>query len=125
MAFFNLFLSLTFATVLPWAADQGVDTDGPPPPAIGAALFVGVVVQVVCTGLLAAAVLRAGAYSRWTGWLLSASTALAILSAVLPAELARSAAAITLFAAFGLIGLQLTAGTVRMTPADDARPFVA
>lgn len=125
VAFFNLFLSLTFATVLPWAADQGVDIDGPPPPAIGAALFVGVLVQIVCTGLLAAWVLRSGVYSRWSGWLLLAGTALAILSAVPLAEIARSAAAITLFAAFGLIGLQLAAGTVRKTPTDDVRPLVA
>lgn len=125
VAFVNLFLSLTFAAVLPWAADQGVNIDGPPPPAIGAALFVGVLVQIVCTGLLAAWVLRSGGYSRWSGWLLLASTALAILSAVPLAQIARYAAAITLFAAFALIGLQLAAGTVRKTPTDDVRPLVA
>jgi hypothetical protein len=126
VAFVNLFLSLTFAIVLPWAADQGMNVDGPPPPAIGAALFVSVLVQIVCTGLLAASVLRSREYSRWSGWLLLGSTALAILSAVPVAGIARYAAAITLYAALGLIGLQLAAGTVGEAPADeDAHPVVA
>jgi hypothetical protein len=113
VAFSNLFLSLTFAIMLPWAANQGVNIDGPPPPALGAALFVNALVQIVCTGLLAAWVLRSGEYSRWSGWLLLASTALAILSAVPLAGIARYAAVITLYAALGLIRLQLAGGTVR------------
>jgi hypothetical protein len=125
VAFSNLFLSLTFAIVLPWAADHGVNIDGPPPPALGAALFLGVLVQIVCTGLLAAWVLRSAGYWRWSGWLLLASTALAILSAVPSAGIARYAAAITLYAAFGLIGLQLAGGAVRQTATEDVRPLVA
>lgn len=116
VAFFHVFLSLVIVTFVPWARAGGLDVTEPPP-AIGASLFVGGLVIVICTALLGAGVLRAGVYSRWVGWLLVASAVVSLASVALP-EIVRVAGVVAAFTALGLVGLQLSSSTAGRVAAD-------
>lgn len=99
----QVFLSLTFALVVPWIAGHGVDVNQPPA-ALGAVLFVSQPVAVLGFALLALGILGSGVHPRWTGWVLVASTVLSAAALAGLPDVVDLLATVGLFGVFAVIG---------------------
>jgi hypothetical protein len=121
VALVQVFLSLTFALVVPWVAGHGVDVSQPPP-ALGAVLFVSQPLAVLGIALLAAGMLRSTVHPRWNGWALVGSAVLSAAALAGLPDVADLVATVVLFAVFAVSGARELGAVGNDEPDRELRP---